>query len=514
MLFVFVAVVEVEVVCDGGLFGARVGRRRDFRRALGDRVGDAAASAGAEAQAAERAPPSDQRAASAPRAPAGAGEDRRRRVGVGGAHRLIDAAGGRSHPTPARGSSGPMRLPQVGQSLRSFWACCSHQGQKRRFSTAHGSRELDGASGRTLADDLERLAGFAVEVDLLGLGLDQDLPAGGGVAQAIALSRCSCAGRLYRRRACRARRARVGWRRVRILIFHGYLLGGTGSNVYNARLADGARRGSATRCTCSARSAIRERARVRRRGRRLGRRHADAVRGLARRASGPRRPAAAADAASSTARTSAACCRCTWPTATRGSRRARSPTAAMRRSPATSTRTSRRCAEVLALARPQLALANHLVMGPVILARALAGEVPYAVKVHGSALEYTVKPQPERFLGLAREGVAGASAVLVGSRHTAASLWQALGETRARASARGSARRASTSQRFAPREPAAAAGGRARAGGAPAARRPADGEARAGAGRGRLRPRRRRGGGGARAARPRSATRSSRSSAS
>ena len=26
-------------------------------------------------------------------------------------------------------------------------------------------------------------------------------------------------------------------RSVRILIFHGYLLGGTGSNVYNARLA-------------------------------------------------------------------------------------------------------------------------------------------------------------------------------------------------------------------------------------------------------------------------------------
>ena len=66
-------------------------------------------------------------------------------------------------------------------------------------------------------------------------------------------------------------------------------------------------------------------------------------------------------------------------------------------------------------------------MGPVILARGLEGEVPYAVKIHGSALEYTVKPQPERFLGLAREGVAGARAILVGSHHTAASLWEALG---------------------------------------------------------------------------------------
>ena len=80
------------------------------------------------------------------------------------------------------------------------------------------------------------------------------------------------------------------------------------------------------------------------------------------------------------------------------------------------------------MVRPRVALANHLVMGPVILARGLRGEVPYAVKIHGSALEYTVKPQPERFLGPAREGLAGASAVLVGSRHTAVSLWDALGD--------------------------------------------------------------------------------------
>jgi glycosyltransferase involved in cell wall biosynthesis len=82
--------------------------------------------------------------------------------------------------------------------------------------------------------------------------------------------------------------------------------------------------------------------------------------------------------------------------------------------------------EVLELVRPQAALANHLVMGPAILARALQGKVPYAVKVHGSALEYTVKPQPERFMGYAREGLAGARTVLVGSEHTAASLWAAL----------------------------------------------------------------------------------------
>jgi glycosyltransferase involved in cell wall biosynthesis len=57
--------------------------------------------------------------------------------------------------------------------------------------------------------------------------------------------------------------------------------------------------------------------------------------------------------------------------------------------------------EVAERARPDVALANHLVMGPAILARALDG-VPYAIKIHGSALEYTVKPHPERFLPFAK----------------------------------------------------------------------------------------------------------------
>ena len=79
--------------------------------------------------------------------------------------------------------------------------------------------------------------------------------------------------------------------------------------------------------------------------------------------------------------------------------------------------------EVVSLVRPRLALANHLIMGPAILARALSGAgVPYAVKVHGSALEYTVKPHP-RFLPYAREGIGPAKGVLVGSRHVAESLW-------------------------------------------------------------------------------------------
>jgi glycosyltransferase involved in cell wall biosynthesis len=84
--------------------------------------------------------------------------------------------------------------------------------------------------------------------------------------------------------------------------------------------------------------------------------------------------------------------------------------------------------EVAERVRPDVALANHLVMGPAILARALEGRVPYAVKVHGSALEYTVRPHRERFLPYALEGLRGANGVLVGSRHTAESLWEVTGE--------------------------------------------------------------------------------------
>jgi glycosyltransferase involved in cell wall biosynthesis len=73
------------------------------------------------------------------------------------------------------------------------------------------------------------------------------------------------------------------------------------------------------------------------------------------------------------------------------------------------------------------ALANHLVMGPAILARADVG--PFAAKIHGSALEYTVKPHP-RFLPHAYEGMEAASGVLVGSSHTAESLWAALPDLR------------------------------------------------------------------------------------
>jgi glycosyltransferase involved in cell wall biosynthesis len=113
--------------------------------------------------------------------------------------------------------------------------------------------------------------------------------------------------------------------------------------------------------------------------------------------------------------------------------------------------------DVVARARPDMALANHLVMGPLILAHALAGTaVPYVVKIHGSALEYTVKREPERFLPAAREGLAGATAVLVGSRHTAESLWDALGDPDLRARTRLNPPGVDVRE-FRPREPAQAA---------------------------------------------------------
>jgi glycosyltransferase involved in cell wall biosynthesis len=112
--------------------------------------------------------------------------------------------------------------------------------------------------------------------------------------------------------------------------------------------------------------------------------------------------------------------------------------------------------EVAERVRPDVALANHLVMGPVILARAL-GDVPYAVKIHGSALEYTVKPHP-RFMPYAVEGLARAGGILVGSRHTGESLWEALGDPAVRERTRLGPPGVDV-ERFTPRAPAAARAG-------------------------------------------------------
>ncbi len=79
------------------------------------------------------------------------------------------------------------------------------------------------------------------------------------------------------------------------------------------------------------------------------------------------------------------------------------------------------------------ALANHLVMGPAILARAGVGpfrrqDPRLGARVHGQA-------EPA-LPALCREGMEAARGVLVGSRHTAESLWAALPDLRGTAERR------------------------------------------------------------------------------
>ena len=79
------------------------------------------------------------------------------------------------------------------------------------------------------------------------------------------------------------------------------------------------------------------------------------------------------------------------------------------------------------------ALANHLVMGPVILARA---GLRYALKVHGSDLSYTVLPELDRFGAYAAEACASANGILVGSGHIAERLRQAVDDPETNAKVR------------------------------------------------------------------------------
>jgi glycosyltransferase involved in cell wall biosynthesis len=215
------------------------------------------------------------------------------------------------------------------------------------------------------------------------------------------------------------RAPRVGLRALRVLIFHGYLLSGTGSNVYNARLAEAlVDMGHDVHLFCQERHPERyafasaagdwdegaleicplDREAV----------AADGGCTLYRPDVGGLLPVYVQDRYEGIeARTFADCSDAEVAAYVQANVRA--------------------VREVVERVRPDVALANHLVMGPAILARALR-DTPYAVKVHGSALEYTVKPEPERFLGYAREGLARAKTVLVGSTHTAQSLWRAMSD--------------------------------------------------------------------------------------
>ena len=62
-------------------------------------------------------------------------------------------------------------------------------------------------------------------------------------------------------------------------------------------------------------------------------------------------------------------------------------------------------------------LANHVLLGPVIARRALKGiGVPYDVKIHGSAIEYTLVPTP-RLMPYALEGLGNAERIYAGTRY-------------------------------------------------------------------------------------------------
>ena len=82
---------------------------------------------------------------------------------------------------------------------------------------------------------------------------------------------------------------------------------------------------------------------------------------------------------------------------------------------------------------PDAALANHLVTAPLIMERA---GVPFAVKVHGSDLSYTVIPELERFGPMARDGARAARGILVGSDHIAERLREAVDEPEVNAKVR------------------------------------------------------------------------------
>ncbi len=227
---------------------------------------------------------------------------------------------------------------------------------------------------------------------------------------------------------------------MRILIFHGYLLRGTGSNVYNAKLAEALRRlGHEVHLLCQDADA-----------RSLpwvdavgtwseGRLDVEALRSPVRATvyrpdTGRLLPVYVADRYD-------------------GFDARPLPDCSDEEVEAYVARNVAAVRDVAARVAPEVALANHLVLGPAVLARA---GLPCAVKVHGSALEYVVKPHPERFSPWAREGVAAARGILVGSLHTGESLWEAVPGTRERTRL---GPPGVDVEQFAPRRPEAAAAG-------------------------------------------------------
>jgi glycosyltransferase involved in cell wall biosynthesis len=180
---------------------------------------------------------------------------------------------------------------------------------------------------------------------------------------------------------------------VRVLIFHGYLLRGTGSNVYNASLAQAlAAQGHEVHLLCQDRHAdeldwVRKNDRITV--------HIPDIGGLL--------PVFVADRYEGFEVK-------TFPELTDEEleRYLDANVAAVRD-------------VVDSFGQPDAALANHLIMGPAILARA---GLRFAIKIHGSDISYTVRPHPDRFVPYAREGTDVAAGILAGSSHTARALFE------------------------------------------------------------------------------------------
>ena len=225
---------------------------------------------------------------------------------------------------------------------------------------------------------------------------------------------------------------------MRILVFHGYLLGGTGSNVYNARLAAAlVQLGHEVHLLCQERHPERSRSSTRLG---TGTRGTLRVRALSR--APAREPSGALHRLPARHRRPAAGLRGRPLRGHRGAHvrgvQRRGGRALRRR------RTWRRCASVLA----RVAARRGARQPPRDGAgdprpRHSGGEVP--VRGQGARQRAGVHGQaatPSASSGFAREGLAGARAVLVGSRHTAASLWAAMEDAgAARAHAAGAAGR-------------------------------------------------------------------------
>ena len=178
---------------------------------------------------------------------------------------------------------------------------------------------------------------------------------------------------------------------VRILLWHGYLLGGTGSNVYTRALA--------------------------REWSHAGHDVDDRLPGAAARSA-----TTSAARASSCPSCRTACCRSSCSTATRGSRRG-------------CCRTSR-VEERDALRRGERRSACASCCRPTSSSRTTccsAGPSPpraarrYAVKAHGSELEYSMRGNGRSSSGWGAEALAGADAVFVGSAHIRAVLEDVVG---------------------------------------------------------------------------------------